>query len=132
MRTDTEIKDGIYGYIKGTSLEAAVTGQLLKTRRPKNSDKEDIVISVLANEGNQEQEAVVNVNIYVEDNIVDGQPEEDTIRCLELGGIAKEILEVFRVDGARVALSRPPRTFEAEGIAWHIINCRLNYHLINE
>lgn len=132
MRTDTEIKDGIYGYIKGTSLETAVTGQLLKTRRPKNSDKEDIIISVLTNEGGQNQEAVVNVNIYVEDNIVDGQAEEDTIRCREIGDIAKEVLEVFRIDGARVSLSRPPRTFEAEGIAWHIINCRLNYQLINE
>ena len=132
MRTDTEIKDGIFHYIKGTRLETAVTGQLLKTRRPKNSDKEDIVISVLANEGTQKQEAVVKVNIYVQDNTIDGQPEEDSIRCRELGNIAKEVLEVFRVDGARVALSRPPRSFEAEDIPWHIVNCKLDYQLINE
>ena len=132
MRTDTEIKDDIFRYIKGTALPTAVTGQLLKTRRPKNSDKEDIVISVLANEGNQKQEAVVNVNIYIEDNVVDGQPEEDSIRCREIGNIAKEALEVFSVDGARVTLERPPRVFEVEEIPWHVVNCRLNYQLINE
>ena len=132
MRSDVEIKDDIYRYIKGTRLETVVTGQLLKTKRPKNSIKEDIVISVLANEGNQYQEAVVNVNIYVEDNIIDGQPEEDTIRCRELGNVAKSVLETFRVDGARVTLSRPPRVLDAEDIPWHIVNCRLNYQLINE
>lgn len=132
MRTDTEIKDDIFRYIRGTVLPTAVAGQLLKTRRPKNSDKEDIVISVLTNEGNQKQEAVVNVNIYIEDNVVDGQPEEDSIRCREIGNIAKEVLEVFSVDGARVTLDRPPRVFEVEEIPWHIVNCRLNYQLINE
>lgn len=132
MRTDAEIKDDIFRHIKGTNLEVAVTGQLLKTRRPKNSDKEDIVISVLANEGTQKQEAVVNVNIYVEDNVIDGQPEEDSIRCREIGNIAKDVLEVFRVNGARVTLSRPPRVFEIDDIPWHIVNCRLNYQLINE
>ena len=132
MRSDVEIKDGIYSYIKGTRLLSAVTGKLLKTRRPKNSDKEDIIITVLANEGNQRQEAVVNVNIYVEDNFIDGQPEEDSIRCRELGNVAKSVLETFRVDGARVTLSRPPRVFDAEDIPWHIVNCRLNYQLINE
>ncbi len=132
MRTDTEIKDDIFRYIRGTVLPIAVTGQLLKTRRPKNSDKEDIVISVLANEGNQKQEAVVNVNIYIEDNVVDEQPEEDSIRCREIGNIAKEALEVFSVDGARVTLDRPPRVFEVEEIPWHVVNCRLNYQLINE
>lgn len=132
MRTDAEIKDDIFRHIKGTSLEVAVTGQLLKTRRPKNSDKEDIVISVLANEGTQKQEAVVNVNIYVEDNVIDGQPEEDSIRCREIGNIAKDVLEVFRVNGARVTLGRPPRVFEIDDIPWHIVNCRLNYQIINE
>lgn len=45
MKSDIEIKDDIYQIIKGSALEKAVTGKLKKTRRPANSNKEDIVIS---------------------------------------------------------------------------------------
>lgn len=45
MKSDIEIKDDIYQIIKGSTLEKAVTGKLKKTRRPANSNKEDIVIS---------------------------------------------------------------------------------------
>jgi hypothetical protein len=131
MKSDIDIKDIIYDYLKGSALAEAVTGQLLKTRRPKNSDKEDIVISVLANEGSQRQEAVVNVNVYVEDVIIDGQPEEDTIRLRTLCGIAMQsITEThFRTAWLKPA---PPRVYEADGIDWHIINNRINFKIINE
>ena len=45
MKSDIEIKDDIYKFIKGSALEKAVTGKLRKTRRPKDSNLEDIVIS---------------------------------------------------------------------------------------
>lgn len=57
MKSDIEIKDDIYQIIKGSALEKAVTGKLKKTRRPANSNKEDIVISILENGSGQVQEA---------------------------------------------------------------------------
>jgi len=75
MKSDIEIKDDIYQIIKGSTLEKAVTGKLKKTRRPANSNKEDIVISILENGSGQVQEAFVNVNIYVSDDVRDGQAE---------------------------------------------------------
>lgn len=131
MKSDIDIKDEIFGILKGSTLAQAVTGKLSKRKRPKNSDKEDIVISVLANEGDQKQEAVVNVNIYVQDNIIDGQPEEDTIRLRELCDIAKETLKEMHINGVWLKPA-PPRVYEAEGIDWHIINNRISYKLINE
>ena len=62
MKTDQEIKQEVYDYIKGSVLEEAVNGVLTKRKRPLNSKKEDIVISVLANVNAQRQEAFVNVN----------------------------------------------------------------------
>lgn len=132
MKSDIDIKDEIFLALKGSTLTKAVTGQLLKTRRPKNSTKEDIIISVLANEGSQKQEAVVNVNIYVEDNVIDGQPEEDTIRLRELCNVAEETLKTTRIRTVLLKIA-PPRVFEAEGgIGWHIINNRISYKIINE
>lgn len=131
MKSDIDIKDAIYDLIKGSSLAEAVNGELLKTRRPKNSEKEDIVISVVANEGVQSQEAVVNVNIYVEDNILDGQPEEDSIRCRVLSQAAMEVLYERHFRGMWLK-PNPPRVFEANDIDWHIINVKLNVKLNNE
>ncbi len=131
MKSDIDIKDELYLALKGSPLANAVSGQLLKTRRPKNSTKEDIIISVLANEGNQKQEAVVNVNIYVEDNIIDGQAEEDTIRLRELCNVAEETLKTIRIRPVLLRVN-PPRVFEAEGTNWHIINNRISYKIINE
>ena len=84
MKSDIEIKDDIYQIIKGSALEKAVTGKLKKTRRPANSNKEDIVISILENGSGQVQEAFVNVNIYVSDDVRDGQAEENSSRLRQL------------------------------------------------
>ena len=114
-----------------SELVNEVTGLLKKTSRPKNSTKEDIIISVLSNVNGQNQEAVVNVNIYVEDNIIDGQAEEDSARIGELSELASSILESFTVGGAVVYLEQQ-KVYEAEGIEWHVINNRLNYKINNE
>ena len=51
MKSDIEISKFVYHKIKGSILERSVTGKLSDRGRPDKSDKEDIVISVLANEG---------------------------------------------------------------------------------
>lgn len=131
MKTEYAIKTDIYNYLKKSELVDEVTGVLKKTRRLKNSTKEDIVISVLSNVNGQNQEAVVNVNIYVEDNIIDGQAEEDSSRIGELSELASSILESFSVGGAVVYLEQQ-KVYEAEGIDWHVINNRMNYKINNE
>lgn len=131
MKTDVEIKDDIFRFIKGSALEIAVSGVLRKTRRPKDSDKEDIVISVLDNSSGQIQEAFINVNIYVADNIRDGQPEEDSSRCRELSRIASELLEVGRGDGFRFVLDKQ-RLMNVNGKDEHCINNKLLYKQVNE
>lgn len=131
MKTEYAIKTDIYNYLMKSELVNEVTGLLKKTSRPKNSNKEDIIISVLSNVNGQNQEAVVNVNIYVEDNIIDGQAEEDSARIGELSELASSILESFTVGGAVVYLEQQ-KVYEAEGIDWHVINNRLNYKINNE
>ena len=130
MKTDAAIKTDIYKVIKGSSLHDAVTGKLKKTKRPHNSTKEDIVISVLANVNGQIQTATINVNIYVADNIVDNQPEEDTVRTAELGKLAAELFESFAGDGYRASLISQ-RVFETDTNE-HIINNQIEYKFLNE
>lgn len=131
MKSDIEIKDDVFKIIKGSILEQSVTGKLSKTRRPNNSNKEDIVISVLSSDASEVQEAYVNVNIYVADNIRDNQAEENSIRCRELCNIAKVLFKVQRNDEYRITLDKQ-RILEVEGKDEHMINNRLLYKHLNE
>jgi hypothetical protein len=131
MKSDIEIKDDIYQIIKGSALEKAVTGKLKKTRRPANSNKEDIVISILENGSGQVQEAFVNVNIYVSDDVRDGQAEENSSRLRQLCKLATELLEVQRGEDYRFTLDKQ-RVMEVNGKSEHFINNKLLYKQVNE
>lgn len=133
MKSDIEIKDAIYNVIKGSALEKTVTGKLKKTRRPANSDKEDIVVSILDNGSGQIQEAFVNVNIYVPDYIRQGQAEENTIRLRDLCTMSYELLFRCRGYGFRVDSSgSKQRVLEVNGKDEHFINNKLLIKISNE
>lgn len=131
MKNDIEIKDDIYSYIKGSALEKAINGELRKNKRSPNSDKEDVVIAVIANENGQTQEAIVNVNVFVKDIYIDKQYEVNSGRCRELGKICENLFEVFRGDSYRCTLDSQ-RVMEVNGANEHFINNRLLYRNNNE
>lgn len=133
MKSDILIKDDIRKIVKASPLASAVTGSLCKQGvRPKGSDKEDIVISVIANENGQIQSAVVNVNIYVNDIIKkDGQNIEDSLRLRYLCGIASEVLEVGSGEDFRFTL-KSQRVLEVAEANVHVINNKLEYKQVNE
>lgn len=133
MKSDIFIKDDVYALIKNSPLASTVTGKICKQGvRPKGSDKEDVVIAVVANLNGQIQEAVVNVNIYVADDIKsDGQNQEATIRLRELCRIASETLEVGSGEDFRFNLESQ-RVIEVADTKEHVINNRIIYKHINE
>lgn len=141
MKSDIEIKDDVYEYIKGSELEKAVTGKLTKRKRPANSTKEDIVINVVANLNGQIQGSTVYVNIYVQDDNIAytdelsngniSQTEENTIRLRELARMASNLLEVHNGGDYRWELQEQ-RIFESDTTAEHIISNKLNYSQSNE
>lgn len=133
MKTDEAIKTDIFKHIKGSELASAITGKVSKRKRPHNSKKEDIVISVLANVNGQVQTATVNVNIYVADIIVDNQPEEDTVRLGELCDLATNLFNVFwGSDNSYRASLISQRVLEADGTSEHVINNKIEYKSLNE
>lgn len=50
---------------KGVKEESGMTGSIYPDNRPLSSEKEDIVVSVLAFGADQEQNGMLNVNIHV-------------------------------------------------------------------
>lgn len=131
MKSDIDIKDDVYKIINHSPLEQAVTGVLKKTKRPHNSKSEDIVISVLSNNTAQQQEAFVNVNIYVKDDDVDGQDEECSPRLRQLCQLAFDLFLNVRGHDFRLSLDTQ-QVMEVEGTGEHLINNKLLYQIINE
>lgn len=131
MKSDIDIKDDVYKIINHSPLEQAVTGVLKKTKRPHNSKSEDIVISVLSNKTVQQQEAFVNVNIYVNDDDVDGQDEECSPRLRQLCQLAFDLFLNVRGHDFRLSLDTQ-QVMEVDGTGEHLINNKLLYQIINE
>lgn len=133
MKSDILIKDDLHMFIKSSKLAAIVSGKICKESiRPKGSTKEDIVISVIANMNGQIQEAEVNINIYVSDDIQsNGQNREATVRLRELCEVAAEALESGGGDDYRFTLESQ-RVFAVEDTREHVINNRIIYKQINE
>ena len=132
IRTDIDIKDDLYGWIAGSTLAGLVSGEVYKDQRPLNSDKEDIVISVLARDaGAQVQRVTVNVNIYVPDIRRGRESVENLPRLREVSAEAAGEFEYRQTSDAVYVLDRQ-EIFKANGIDWHVINNRLDIRYSNE
>jgi hypothetical protein len=132
MKSDGLIKKDVYRVIKGSALEAAVSGKLSRRGRPAGSNLEDIVISVLDNGRGQIQEAFVNVNIYVPD--IQDDTKAYVIhdeRVDELSAMAIVLLEVHNGGEFRFEIDKQ-RVFKVDGKDEHFINNKLLYRQCNE
>lgn len=131
MKTDIDIKDVVYRIVSNSELANLVTGIVSKTKRPNNSEKEDIVISVLANINAQDQNAFVNVNIYVKDLVTDTSFIENTIRLRELCRASADLFDVINDDDYRITLDSQ-RVLAESATNEHFINNKLLYRTLNE
>nr|DAI59835.1 MAG TPA: hypothetical protein [Caudoviricetes sp.] len=129
------LKDDVYKIVTASKLKTAVTGKICKRKRtfyPTGfQTKEDICISVLANQTKQLQNAFVNVNIYVQDEITEGQKEEKSQRLRELCQLSFSIFESVRGSDFRLSLDEQ-RVIPCEETEEHIISNKLLYQTIND
>jgi len=67
MKTALTAQEAIFQRLvqSGVKNTAALTGGIFKNRRPKDSQKDDIVVRALTMNAEQVQEGVINVNIHV-------------------------------------------------------------------
>lgn len=132
MKSDIQIKDDIYAVLKDSALVAEAGGALRKTKRPANSDQEDVVISVLTNQDfGTSQVAVVYVRVYVPDLLREGQFEENSPRLRKLAELCDQVLSVYNGGDFRFHLTSQ-LTLEADGTNTHIIANRCEYEQNND
>ncbi len=130
MKNDERIKQDVQDYIFTTSIPDEVTGVVKRDRRPQGSSKEDVIVSVLANENGQNQVATVNVNIYVKDKPAGNQKDPDHERLDVLADMSQKAFDVFRGKDfrARLLSQRITQVGEDE----HVITNKIEYKQNNE
>lgn len=135
MKSDVDIKDDVYKVIASSALRTSVTGSICKRKRtayPAGAElKEDVCIAILANQTSQLQEAFVNVNIYIQDEDVNGQKEEHTKRLREICQLCFKELGAVHGQGFRLSLAEQ-RVIEVPGSGEHIVNNKLLYQTLND
>lgn len=135
MKSDIDIKDDVYKIVTASKLKSVITGRICKRKRTAypfgSQTKEDVCISILANQTAQLQTAFVNVNIYVQDEYTEGQNEEKSQRLRELCQLSFSIFESVRGNGFRLSLDGQ-RVVPCEETNEHIISNKLLYQTIND
>jgi len=132
IHTDIDIKDELWEWVSASDLASAISGKVYKDQRPINSDKEDIIVAVIARTaGAQRQDATANVNIYVPDLRRGQEAIEDTTRLRTLCTTAASAFE-YRTTGDAIYELDSQEVMKANGADWHIINNRIRIRYNNE
>lgn len=130
MKSEVDIRDDIYAYIKKTSLATAINGKIYTDKRGRNSQLEDVYIRVSAATFGQVQTAIVEVHIYVPNILRHSDSVRDTARERELARIAADVF-AYHHDGLWTIKMESQTVMEVEGIQQHDIICSLYYQHCN-
>lgn len=130
MKNDEQIKEEVWEYVLSQPLAEEVSGVVKRDRRPRDSKKEDVIISILANENGQMQTATVNVNIYVQDKPAGREKDPNHARLKKLASLSSATFEVFRGRDFRAHLLSQRIT--AVGEDEHVITNKIEYKQNNE
>lgn len=131
IKTASEIESDIYKLVMASPLKNAITGEICPDgTRLLDSYDEDAVIGFLAGIGNQVQEGVVNINIYVTDIDGGGTKVKNGARCNELEKVIRDVVENLPTEEYDFSLGQTIKTFKAEGVGQHYVNARLQFRRI--
>lgn len=131
MKTDIDIQQELYHYIKASDIKDAIGGEIRYVPRSKLATTEDCVISVLDNLNGQIQDAIVNVNIYVANISNGGESTENIPRLETLATLCSTVLNDVYISTYRFYLSKQ-RILPVEGKDEYVINNKLRYKNSND
>lgn len=136
-KTAKQIVGDIIELIKGSRLEAAVSGKIYrgnkgKSYRPAGSKKEDIVVYHTTGDPSQMQQGVVTVNIYVPDTAYEDSYAENGKRSEEVEILAQEWASSLTADKSdyRLKLMQTIYTEAEPEINQHFVVVKLKYDLL--
>ncbi len=130
MKTSRQVQGNIYRLLRASALAKSINGGVYRQGlRPRDSVREDAVVTFTAGTPGQVQDGVVTVNIYVPDIDPrdDGALVEDTRRTEELEGLAQEWVEGLKAPGYLFRLADVVHTTWEPSISQHFVVVRIRW-----
>ena len=98
MKTGNQITNDVVELLKGSALVGAISGGMYRDgMRPKDSEREDLMVIFTSASGRQLQDGDVTLNIYVPD--IQAEPSgvwyQDSARCEELETLAQREIDTW-------------------------------------
>lgn len=134
--TASQILSTVYSLLNTSALKAAINGGLYyEGLRPKDSNKEDILLIYTTGLGDQIQEGTITINVFVPDieSYPAGSKWPNLSRINTLSAIAQTWVESLKPLNIpyQFFLRRTISHSKAEGVDQHFIHIRLGYKLYN-
>ena len=135
-RTSKQIQGDIYRFLQGSALSTMISGKVYRNgMRPRDSVKEDAVVTFVTGAISDVQSGVVVVNIYVKDidPFCNGVLVEDSRRTEEIELAADQWVESLTcaISDYKFRLAQTIQTFEEPAIKQHFVSVRLRYDYWN-
>lgn len=132
IKTGKQIQGDIRNLIMDSSLAKKITGAVYRNGlRPRDSQKEDAIVTFTAGLPDQIQTGVVTVNIFVPDIDPDdnGTWVEDGQRCEEVEKLAQEWTDSLtaKISCYKFSLQQTIRTYDEPDIHQHFVFVKLKY-----
>lgn len=133
-KTGKQIQGDIYRMLRNSAIPAAISGVVYRNGcRPRDSRKEDAIVTFTAGLPDEIQTGVVTVNIFVPDIDPDdnGTWIEDGRRAEELEAMAQEWVNSLTANKSDYlfSLQSTIATYEEPEIHQHFVSIRLKYRL---
>lgn len=134
MKTSKQIQGDIIKMLKGTQLAKAVTGKIYRDGyRPRDSEKEDIIVTFTTGINAEIQQGTVTINIYVADKdfFANGVFAEDGQRTAEIELLAQNWADALTANKSDYLfeLQQTIYTESADDIKQHFVVLRLGYKI---
>lgn len=136
-KTGKQIQGDIYRFLRASALAGQISGDVYRNGyRPRDSRKEDAIVTFTAGLSDQIQTGVVTINIYVPDIDSDGNGTwlEDGARTEEMEQLAQEWADSLTaaVSNYKFRLQQTIYTEADPQINQHFTVVKLNYEYFGE
>lgn len=121
----------VWDHLNKRKSQIPINGGIYWLNRPKNSVKEDIVVSALAMDAKEVQEGVINVNIHVPNPALSNDDTQPNFTRFEQisDNILPMLADVWGVDWN--FLVDEPGTIVPDGNNW-FCNIRIRYYTVRQ
>ena len=114
-KTGSSFEEDIYKQLLTSNLAKGISGKVYrKGMRPRNSIKEDVIVTYKTGLDGQIQNGFIVVNTYVPDILSGMDKLQDISRCKSIETLSSQFVETLKIGGYKFELTNNIQSFQLE------------------